>query len=80
MDGSMSWRDHVELDPGVLVGKPVVRGTRLAVEFVLDMIASGVSEQDVLANYPRLTHEDILACVAYAAEAIKSERVYPLAV
>jgi uncharacterized protein (DUF433 family) len=76
----MSWRDRIELDPKVLVGKPVVRGTRLAVEFVLEMVASGVSEQDILANYPRLTHEDILACVAYAAECLKSERVYPIAV
>jgi uncharacterized protein (DUF433 family) len=68
------------LSPEVLVGKPVVRGTRLAVEFVLEMIASGVSEQEVLANYPRLTHVDIMACVAYAAKAIKSERGYSLAV
>jgi uncharacterized protein (DUF433 family) len=80
MEARMSWRDRIELDPKVLVGKPVVRGTRLAVEFVLEMVASGVSEQDILANYPRLTHEDILACVAYAAEALKSERVYPIAV
>jgi uncharacterized protein (DUF433 family) len=79
MEAPMSWRDRIELDPEVLAGKPVVRGTRLAVEFVLEMIASGVSEQEVLANYPRLTHADILACVAYATEAIKSERVYPLA-
>jgi uncharacterized protein (DUF433 family) len=57
-----------------------VRGTRLAVEFVLDMVASGVSEQEILHNYPRLTRDDILACVAYAAEAIKGERVYPIAV
>jgi uncharacterized protein (DUF433 family) len=76
----MTWRDRIELDPEVLVGKPVVRGTRLAVEFVLDMIASGVSEQEILSSYPRLTHEDILACVAYATEVLKSERVYPLAV
>ena len=76
----MTWRDRIELDPEVLVGKPVVRGTRLAVEFVLDMIASGVSEQEILSNHPRLTHEDILACVAYATEVLKSERVYPLAV
>jgi len=76
----MNWRDRVELNPEVLTGKPVVRGTRLAVEFVLEMIASGVSEQEILSNYPRLTHEDVLACVAYAAEAIKSERVYPIAV
>jgi uncharacterized protein (DUF433 family) len=80
MDAPMSWRDRIELDPEVLVGKPVVRGTRLAVEFVLEMLASGVSEQEVLSNYPRLTRSDILACVAYAAESIKSERVYPLAI
>lgn len=76
----MGWRDRIELNPKVLVGKPVVRGTRLAVELILDMIASGVSEADMLANHPRLTHDDILACVAYAAEALKSERVYPLAI
>ena len=76
----MSWRERIELDPEVLVGKPVVRGTRLAVEFVLEMLASGVLEQEILSNYPRLTHDDILACVAYAAETIKGERVYPIAV
>jgi len=76
----MNWRERIEVNPQVLVGKPVVRGTRLAVEFVLEMMASGASEQEILANYPRLTHDDILACVAYAAETIKDERVYPLAV
>jgi len=76
----MAWRDHIELNPEVLVGKPVVRGTRIAVELVLDMVASGVSEQEILANYPRLTHDAILACVAYATEVVKSERVYPVAV
>jgi len=76
----MNWRERIEVNPQVLVGKPVVRGTRLAVEFVLEMMASGASEQEILANYPRLTHDDILACVAYAAETIKGERVYPLAV
>lgn len=76
----MSWRERIELDPAVLVGKPVVRGTRLAVELVLELVASGVPEQEILSNYPRLTHEDILACVAYAADTIKGERVYPIAV
>jgi uncharacterized protein (DUF433 family) len=76
----VNWRDRIQLDPEVLVGKPVIRGTRLAVEFVLETVATGVSEQEILSNYPRLTHEDILGCVAYAAEAIRSERVYPLAV
>lgn len=76
----MNWRERIEVDPQVLVGKPVVRGTRLAVEFVLELIASGVSEPEILTNYPRLAHEDILACVAYAVEMVKGERVYPLAV
>jgi uncharacterized protein (DUF433 family) len=76
----MNWRERIEVDPQVLVGKPVVRGTRLAVEFVLELVASGVSESEILANYSRLTHDDILACVAYAAEALKGERIYPVAV
>lgn len=50
----------------MLVGKPVVKGTRLAVEFIVDLLAQGWSEADVLRNYPRLTHEDIQACLAYA--------------
>jgi uncharacterized protein (DUF433 family) len=80
MEAPMSWRERIELDPAVLVGKPVVRGTRLAVELVLELVASGVPEQEILSSYPRLTHDDILACVAYAAETIKGERVYPIAV
>jgi uncharacterized protein (DUF433 family) len=74
----MNWRDHIELRPDVLVGKPVLKGTRLAVEFVLDMIAAGVPEAEMLANYPRLTHDGILACVAYASDIVRSERVLPL--
>ncbi len=74
----MDWREHIELNPEVLVGKPVLKGTRLSVEFVLDMIASGVSEAEMLANYPRLTRAGILACVAYASDVVRSERVLPL--
>ncbi len=75
---SFDWNDFIEIDPEVLVGKPVIKGTRIAVEFVLEMLASGVSEAEILANYPRLKRKDILACVAYAAEVIKSERAFPL--
>jgi uncharacterized protein (DUF433 family) len=60
------WRECISVDPGVLVGKPVVRGTRLAVEFILDLVADGWSFEEVMANYPGLTVEDIRACVAYA--------------
>lgn len=75
----MSWRERIEVNPAILVGKPVVKGTRLAVEFVLDLLAAGCAEEEILRNYPGLTREDILACVAYAAEIIRTERVFPLA-
>lgn len=73
------WRERITADPTVLVGKPVVRGTRLAVEFVLDLIASGWAFEQILRNYPRLSQEDILACVAYAREVLAEERVFPAA-
>jgi uncharacterized protein (DUF433 family) len=66
-------------DPKVLAGKPVVRGTRLAVEFVIGLMAEGWSEADILAKYPGLTHEDIIACLAYARDTLSSERVFPSA-
>ncbi len=73
------WRDRIAVDPAILVGKPVVRGTRLAVEFVLDLIAGGWSFDEVVSNYPGLTVEDIRACVAYAKEVLAEERVFPAA-
>jgi len=73
-----TWEQRIELNPDVLVGKPVVKGTRISVEQVLEMIASGVTEADILRNCPRLVREDVLACVAYAADLIKGERSYPI--
>jgi uncharacterized protein (DUF433 family) len=70
--------DRIVIDAEILVGKPVVRGTRLAVEFILDLLSQGWTEQQLLSQYPGLTHEDVLACLAYASEALKSERVYPV--
>ncbi len=75
----MTWRDRITLDPKVLVGKPIVKGTRLAFEFIVGLLAQGWTEQQVLTNYPRLTREDIFTCLAYAQERLASERVYPLA-
>lgn len=73
--------DHprIALAPDVLAGKPVVRGTRLAVEFVVGLMADGWSEADILQNYPGITHEDVLACLAYARDMLGSEKVYPSA-
>lgn len=75
----MNWQDRIVVDPKVLVGKPIVKGTRLAVEFVVGLFAQGWTTEQVLENYPRLTREDIMACHAYAQERLASERVYPLA-
>jgi uncharacterized protein (DUF433 family) len=74
----MDWEERIVIDPKVLVGKPVVKGTRLAVEFIVDLLARGWKEEDILGDYPGLTHEDILACLAYASERLHSERVYPV--
>ena len=72
----VDWRDRIVADPHVLVGKPVVRGTRLAVEFILELLANGWTHEEILTNYPGLTREDIQACLAYATEVVRSERVY----
>ncbi len=69
----------ITLDPEVLVGKPVIRGTRLSVEFVIGLMADGWSEADILAKYPGITHEDIIACLAYARDMLSSETVFPSA-
>jgi uncharacterized protein (DUF433 family) len=73
-----AWQERIVVDPAVLVGKPVIRGTRLAVEFVIELLARGWSEAEILRNYPGLVREDIQACLAYASERLHSERVYPL--
>jgi uncharacterized protein (DUF433 family) len=68
---------RIVLDPAVLAGKPVIRGTRLSVDFIIGLMADGWSESDILHNYPGLTHDDIAACLAYARDVLKSEKVYP---
>ena len=71
--------DRIVLDPDVLAGKPVVRGTRLSVEFIIGLMADGWSEANILANYPGLTRDDIAACLAYARDILQSEKVFPSA-
>jgi uncharacterized protein (DUF433 family) len=75
----MNWRERLSLDPAVLVGKPVVKGTRLAVDFIVGLLAAGWTEQEIVANYPGIVADDVRACLAYAAEMLQQERVYPLA-
>ncbi len=59
----MTALDRITVNPAILGGKPVVRGTRLSVEFIIDLLASGMSESEILADYPHLTREDIQACL-----------------
>jgi len=70
---------RITLDPGVLAGKPIIRGTRIAVEFVIGLMADGWNETDILANYPGLTHDDVIACLSYARDTLSSEKVFPSA-
>lgn len=74
----MDWRERIVVDKNVLVGKPVVRGTRLSVEFVVGLFAQGWTLQQVLENYPGLTPDDVHACFGYASDMLQSERIYPL--
>lgn len=69
--------DRIVIDSAVLTGKPVVRGTRLSVDFVIGLMAEGWSEADILKNYPGLSHDDIAACLAYARDVLSAEKVYP---
>jgi uncharacterized protein (DUF433 family) len=70
---------RITVDPKVLVGKPVIRGARLSVEFIIGLMADGWTEKDILENYPGVVAEDIKACLAYARDALSAERIYPTA-
>jgi len=65
--------DRITANPKVLGGKPIIRGTRISVEFILDLLASNVSQEEILEDYPHLTKEDIRACLRYAARSCKNE-------
>ena len=71
--------ERISIDPAVCGGRPCIKGTRIWVSLLLDLLASGMSEADVRSEYPQLTQEDILAAIAYGAEASR-ERVIPVAV
>jgi len=72
----MNWEERIIVDPAVLVGKPVIKGTRLAVEFIVELLANGWTEKQIFDNYPGITHDDIAACLHYATNMLKSERIY----
>ncbi|MBW2430388.1 MAG: DUF433 domain-containing protein [Deltaproteobacteria bacterium] len=59
--------ERITANPQILGGKPIIRGTRISVEFILELLASDVSEEEILVDYPHLTKDDIRACLEYAA-------------
>ena len=68
----------IEINPQILAGKPVIKGTRISVELILRMLSQGISVEEILEEYPHLTEEDVKAALAYAAEALAVEEVLPL--
>jgi uncharacterized protein (DUF433 family) len=74
----MDWQTRIILDPNILVGKPIIKGTRLSVEFIIDLLAQGWSTDEILRNYPGITLADLHACLSYATAVLKSEKVYAI--
>jgi uncharacterized protein (DUF433 family) len=75
---NIDWRRFIHSDPDILVGKPVVRGTRLSVEFILGLFAEGWTEKRVLENYPALTKESLRAIFAFTTDCMREEVMYPI--
>lgn len=69
--------ERITIDPDVLAGKPIVRGTRLSVEFVVGLLANGWTVEDLVKEYDHLTREDIQACLTYAHQLLADEKLYP---
>ena len=74
----IKWDDFIHSDPNILFGKPVVKGTRLSVEFILGLYAEGWTENQILENYPNLSKESLLAVFTYTHECMREEFLYPL--
>ena len=70
-----NWKDRIVIDGAILTGNPVIKGTRLAVEFIIDLLAHGWSEAEILENYPGIVVEDIHACLSYASAMLHAEKV-----
>lgn len=74
----MEWRDRITTDPAILVGKPVIKGTRISVELIVGWLANGWTFEQVLESYPHIAREDILAALAFAAERLREDDYIPL--
>lgn len=75
----MNWRNHITSDPAIMFGKMVIKNTRISIEIILEKLATGNSFEDLIVAYPRLTIEDIQACLLFAAENTKHEKTLAVA-
>jgi uncharacterized protein (DUF433 family) len=75
----MELGERIDMNPEVMLGKPVIRGTRIPVELILRRISEGATEADLIASYPHLTRDDIRAAVAFAADAIAHQEILEIA-
>lgn len=74
----MDWQQYIHSDPEILLGKPIIKGTRLSVEFILNLFSSGWTNQQILENYPAITVETLRAIFAFTADCMKEETFYVL--
>jgi uncharacterized protein (DUF433 family) len=77
LEGIVLIAERIEINPAVMLGKPVIRGTRIPVELIIRKLSEGATEADLLDAYQRLTREDIRAALAYAADSLAHETILP---
>ena len=75
----MDISNHIEINPKILMGKPVIKGTRISVEQILEKLSAGETENEILQAHPHITKEDIKTALAFAAQSLKGENIYPIA-
>jgi uncharacterized protein (DUF433 family) len=74
----MDWREHIVSDKNILLGKPTIKGTRISVELILELMGSGWTEHMILESYPNLTHNDIISIYGFLKETIQKDFYFPL--
>jgi uncharacterized protein (DUF433 family) len=75
-DSMLDWRDHITSDPKIMVGKPCFKGTRIPVDLILEKLAYGESEDEILQAYPRLTEQSIRAALLFAVDSVRNDITY----
>lgn len=74
----MDVTQYIEINPKIMMGKPIVKGTRITVELLLEKLSAGETEEDILLAHPHITKEDIKAALSFAAQSLKGENIYPV--